>query len=558
MSAAPARSECRRVPRGPALGVLAVLGLLAGAAWGGEKAAGDRGGGFADVTAESGVGAVVAEHYRRVPKWWLSGLTLVDLDGDGDLDLHLAGHGCPAAAAANDGKGRFTYVDPKLAIPRGVRKESDLPYPGGEIRLACDFTEDGRVDLHCSWHDGGGAGYLNDTKGPRGAGRPPILWNFRRSHALDHFNRATALADMDRDGNVDYLADAGGRKEPGVLILFGKGDGTFGRKRLIPGALEEGGAVPVDIDGDGDLDLLLTRRGYNPPGRRILLNDGRLNFTDVTKRAGLTARGGSIHGAGDLDHDGDLDLICVEADAFAVYLNDGRGRFTPRPDAVAGMAALRASARPRSANWGGAVVTDLDNDGLADVLINGKYFLHVLRGTRRGRLAVATSAWHVPAGAWSAVDEGLCFGDIDADGDLDLVTCGRGPGAKQKGASVYRNDLARRPSRASGRRGWIRLRLTGRRGNRAAAGAKIRLYEAGGLGDRERLLWYEQVAIWGRQSFHSYYAASATERHFGLGAREAVDLCVEFYPSGRRVERRRARSGATVEVREAEAPSPRG
>jgi len=41
---------------------------------------------FADATDESGVAEVVKAHYRNVPKWWLSGLDLIDLDGDGDLD----------------------------------------------------------------------------------------------------------------------------------------------------------------------------------------------------------------------------------------------------------------------------------------------------------------------------------------------------------------------------------------------------------------------------------------------------------------------------------------
>src|SRR4051812_10348462 len=86
---------------------------------------------FTDITKESGASEIVAKHYEQFPKWWLSGLTLVDLNGDGILDLHLASHsgpGSPAMAAINDGKGKFAVIDPQVAIARGPRARGDLPY----------------------------------------------------------------------------------------------------------------------------------------------------------------------------------------------------------------------------------------------------------------------------------------------------------------------------------------------------------------------------------------------------------------------------------------------
>src|SRR5689334_2960215 len=120
---------------------------------------------FSDLTRESGIEEGVARHWREFPKVWLSGLTLVDLDGDGALDLHVGSHSGPSNPAMtfrNDGKGHFTYVDPMMSIPRGPRSSEPLPYPGGEIRLSWDINEDGKLDLLCSWHDGGGALYLNE------------------------------------------------------------------------------------------------------------------------------------------------------------------------------------------------------------------------------------------------------------------------------------------------------------------------------------------------------------------------------------------------------------
>jgi hypothetical protein len=91
------------------------------------------------------------------------------------------------------------------------------------------------------------------------------------------------------------------------------------------------------------------------------------------------------------------------------------------------------------------------------------------------------------------------------------------------------------------------VQLVGKPGNASATGAKIRLYQAG---KPERLLAYEQVSIWGRQSFHSYYAARQTERHFGLGQCSVVDVSVEFYPSGRLVQRKNVPANRTVVIAE--------
>ena len=520
-----------------ATGLPVTVLLLFGAVWVARPtAAADPAKPFTDVTVASGVAAVVEAHYARVPEWWLSGFDLIDLDGDDDLDLLLAGHGHPAAAARNDGKGHFTYVDPELTVARGVRHDHDIPYPGGEIRLAHDFDEDGRIDLLAAYGDGLGASYLNASRSLR-----PPLWRFQRRRFLDRFSRATALADLNRDGRVDYLADTG--RGTAIAVLFGRGDGTFDdTETLVAGGLRESGAIPADVDGDGDLDLLVSQRGYHAPGRRILLAAGGLTFTNHTRGAGLAEDDGSIHGVGDVDQDGDPDLICIEGDAVVLYINDGRGRFRRRPDAVTGLDAIRGSAGPRHTNWGGAVVTDVDNDGAADILINGRYFIYVLRRVGAEVFALSNETWGLPAAAWSAVDEGLCFGDIDGDGDLDLVMCSGGSAGTKRGVAVFRNDLPRQH--------WLRVRPIGRRGNRAATGATIRIYEAGSLGSPDHLVWYEQIAVWGRQSFHSHYAATVTERHVGLGRREAVDVSVEFYPSGRRVQRRNVAADSTVSIYE--------
>lgn len=498
---------------------------------------------FIDVTQPSGVGGVVAQHYADRPKWWLSGMTLVDLDGDGHLDLHLASHdGGAAAAAVNDGHGRFTRVDPKLSIPRTPRDRAVLPYPGGEIRLVFDVFDDGKPALLCSYGDGLGVLYRNETHPAVGAGGAPgTAWAFRPTEGIDPFSRGTAMADLDGDGLLDYLTDAG--HAPVLHVFRGRGKGAFDSKPTTLPALKESAAIPVDLDNDGKLDLLITQRGYNGTARMILHNDAQgagatgLHFTDVTSSAGLDAGAGSIHGVGDLDGDGSPDLICIEQKAVVIYLNDGHGKFTRRADLISG---TQPKERPESTNWGGAVVVDLDNDGIPDVLVNGRHFLYVLRGLGGGRLAYANASWGIPAYDYCAVDEGLCFGDIDNDGRLDLVTCGPGPDGNEKGVRVFHNE-----SPTEGHH-WLRVRPIGKSGNRAATSAKIRLHDPG----TQKLIACEQVAAWGRQSFHSYYDAAATERHFGLGERGTVDVSVEFYPSGKTVTKRGVKADEVVEVKE--------
>jgi hypothetical protein len=493
-----------------------VFGLLEPA--GGQDRAPVPAPAFTDITKESGVAKIVAGKYEADPKWWHSGLHLVDLDGDGKLDLFLSAHGGGRAVALlNDGKGNF--------------RPAPGEYPATEIHLAYDADEDGRADLTMTHLDGGGKWWLNRSQ--------PGTLKFEATKVERPTNtaRRQAMIDLDRDGKADWL-----RGTPKGIVLDrndGKGGFTADTALVVPigdTARHEVLCLPVDIDGDGFIDLLTEWGHYaSTEGHsRVFRNDGKMKFTDVTRECGLgDGEGIAIKGIGDVNQDGFPDLLVLEKRVPAVYLNDGKGKFTKLPDAFAGM---KDASRPAYASWGVAVVTDFDNDGIPDVLWNGKHFLWVLRGTGGGKFEYVNKAWVIKDLSVSSVDDGHCFGDIDGDGDLDIIGY-TGLGDRRPFA-VYRNDLP------AGN--WVNVRPVGRAGNRGAAGAKIRLYAPG----TKDLLWYEQVAIYDSQAAAGYYSYGTTERHFGLGKRENVDVEVEFYPSGAKVNRAGVKSGTTVELRE--------
>jgi hypothetical protein len=474
---------------------------------------------FVDFTGQSGVGAALARHYEKFPNWWLSGLNLVDLDGDGKLDLFFAAHGAGVSLVLlNDGKGHF--------------KEAKGSWPPTEIHLPYDINEDGKVDLQMTWQDGGGRWWLNESA--------PGELRFRMTDVTAGQGRANALIDFNRDGNVDWL-----HERPGVVFEYGDGKGNFrlGKNLEIAQTRNEINMHPVDLNGDGWIDLLVHWGRYDfAKGRsRVYLNLGKtehnapINFTNFTSGAGLVEEGVAIKGSGDLNRDGFPDLLVLEEKKPELYLNDGHGKFQKRAGAFTGM---EAATKPQYVSWGLAVVADFDNDGLPDILWNGRNFLWVLRGATDGRFVYMNKLWTIEDKSAATVDDGLCFGDIDGDGDLDIIGY-TGSLDHQRQVKVYRNDL---PAQ-----NWIRVRPIGRAGNRGAAGAKILLTASE---DPAHLLWTEQVMILNSQSAHSYYAYAETERHFGLGREKSVNVQVEFYPSGKRVEKKHVPANSTVTVQE--------
>lgn len=271
------------------------------------------------------------------------------------------------------------------------------PLPGGEIRWAesADLDRDGDRDL-----------LLGDGQTLRDLRRDGSRWiDVTSSRGLAGLlGVATARAlDVDDDGQLDLVRAGGG----GLAIHPGV-EGAWGPPR--PAGVEPVTRfAPLDVDRDGDVDLVTA--GARRPS--LLRNRGDGSFEDVAQEAGLASVGPSVTVvAGDLDDDGDPDLVFVTRRGEIVAATNSRG----------GLLEVRPAVVGAPAGAFDVAVGDLDGDGdldLAAVAPRGVFALEnrgalsleatrdpVLPGTVRWPASGASSVWIV---------------DLDADGRSDLV-----------------------------------------------------------------------------------------------------------------------------------------
>ncbi|MBL8751916.1 MAG: VCBS repeat-containing protein, partial [Planctomycetes bacterium] len=247
-----------------------------------------------------------------------------------------------------------------------------------------------------------------------------------------------ALGDADGDGDDDLFV-GGALGQAGALWLA---DGDRWREQPGPwqqdARCEDLGALWLDHDGDGDLDLFVASGGAERKAGdealrdRLYRNDGNGTFT--RDAAALPdVRDSSGHAcAADFDGDGDLDLVVAgrlvpgrfpDAPPTRFYRNDG-GKFT---DATATFAAPLQTAGMVTS----LLATDVDLDGRLDLLVAAHWQpIRLLRNDGGKQLVDATAAAGLAAhpGWWNS----LCAWDCDADGDLDYVAGNQGFNTKYK------------------------------------------------------------------------------------------------------------------------------
>lgn len=341
-----------------------------------------------------------------------------DADGDGDLDLALAMEFEPKILLLNDGSGRFS--DASMQLPRTVHDSEDVAF--------ADFDGDGDLDLvFVSEDDRTDELYIND-----GSGR---YSDASERLATDDVTNGLILMDLDGDGRLDMLTANIGPER----ALISDGNGGFRDETETrwpqPGESRTQALETGDVDGDGDLDVIVANEGQN----QLYLNDGgRLNDASATHLPAIDDETRDIR-AVDVDGDGDLDLIVgnvtftMQASAQDyLLLNDGTGHFT-RAD---------ADAFPEDARSNFTLKTmDIDRDGDVDAVAPSTIFpasraefesgtmsragnYQVLLNDGSGAFTVDDAMTVLPGGAdGNGFD--VEFADFDADGLMDIFLCNR-------------------------------------------------------------------------------------------------------------------------------------
>jgi enediyne biosynthesis protein E4 len=489
------------------------------------------------------------------------GAALFDYDNDGDLDVYFVqSHRLDAGASASangssaaQGNGRLFRNDLSGSGPARTLRFTDVTAASrisatayGIGVAAGDFTNDGCVDL-----------YLTNL-GPNTLLRNNCDGTFadvsRHSRTDDpSWSVSASFLDYDRDGwldlfvgnylnwqvashapcfgptgRPDYCSPAAYQPQPSRLYRNNR-DGTFTDATAAAGiARDYGPALGVstaDFNGDGWVDVYVANDGQ-PNQLWINQRNGTFANTGLLSGTALSAHGKAKAGmgvdAGDVDNDGDEDLFVVNltGEGNDLYVNDGSGLFEEQ-SARSGL-----GAGSRAYTGFGTAWLDIDNDGRLDTLIvNGAVqTIDVQRrandplplrqpkllfrnlGDRRFEDVTAQGG---AALAIPDVSRGAAFGDIDNDGDVDVLV-------------AHNNGRPQLLVNGVGQRNhWIGLRLVGRQARRDMLGARVAIVREDG------------TTVWRRARADGSYASASDPRVIaGLGSSTAARTVRVIWPGG--------------------------
>ncbi len=432
---------------------------------------------FTDVTAKAGVAG----------NGYSMAVAVGDYDNDGWDDLFIAGVN-RNILYHNNRDGTFSDLTQKAGLAAGASK------PWSISAGWFDYDNDGWLDLfvvnYCNWAPDKDP-YCGENKpGYRAYCHPKLYQGL--PNVLYRNNRDGTFTD------VSAVSGIGAHVGKGMSVAF------------------------ADYDDDGHMDAFVT----NDTERNFLFhNEGNGRFSEVGIRAGVAFNidGKAVSSMGvdfrDIDGDGRPDIVstALSGESFSLFRNIGKSLFMN-----ASYASKLAALSLPWAGWGIGIF-DLNNDGRKDIFTANAHARdnEELYGSRTYRQpnsifanGGASRFVDVRAGAGSAMAEpaahrGCAFGDFDNDGRVDVVvSCLNEP------AELLRNVSDRRQH-------WFEALLTGRRSNRDAIGAVLKLTSATGT------VQYNQVT-----TAVGYASSSSRRVHFGLGAESRISSVEIRWPSG--------------------------
>ncbi|MEE2888564.1 MAG: CRTAC1 family protein [Planctomycetota bacterium] len=430
---------------------------------------------FHDATTTSGLGD---------PGFGM-GVAIGDIDNDGDLDVYVGNFGADALYR-NEGKGTFTNI----TQPAGI-----VATPWTSSVSFLDYDADGWLDIFVVHYVADDlTRYCTNRQSRRDfcgptifEGVPDRIYRNRGDGTFEDRSEASGIASVASNGLGILVEDFNDDAWPDVFIAndgeanhlwMNQQDGSFRETALSIGVAVNAhgtaeasmGVAAGDVDADGDLDLFMTHL-LTESNTLYLGSNG--SFEDGSARSGLATCSIMFTGFGtaliDIELDGDLDLLVANGRVQQGTANSG--------------ASLKAP-------WNKYAET------------NQLFF-----GDGRGRFVDASDRESVfchPA----EVSRGLAFGDLDADGDLDVVLANcAGP------ARIYEN-IAKRQGH------WLRIRAVDPKLRRDVYGAVVWVH-AGGKIHRRTI-----------GPSNSYLSCSPAAAHFGLGSSDRTSRIEVRWPGG--------------------------
>jgi len=417
------------------------------------------------------------------------GLSVGDFNNDGLDDIYVSRREGKNKLFVNQGDFSFLEMSSEWAVDYGGDTNCSLWW---------DYDNDGDLDLYLGNKFENTVLYRND-----GSAFTDVT---EESKASAYGNlRSLNAADIDNDGDLDlYIAFAARQN----VLLLNEGDNGFIDVLEERGIDDKGssmGAVFMDYNQDGWIDLYQTRDGNQ--GNLMYLNKGDGFFEDKSEesRTGLKGMGMGVD-VGYINDDEWPDLYVTNLYENFLLLNNGSGRFVDL--------ASQRNVDDRGMGWG-TLIFDVNNDGSNDIYIANESDFAVQGDNLPNKLYIGNPYMIFESDEKSEGIQnmyssyGTAYGDFDNDGYLDLLIANQG----EPGNQMFKNKASRDNN-------FIKVKLKGKQSNSFGIGARMVVYHS--EGSQSDIL----TAGTGYASQNPQYL------HFGLGAIDRLDSLVIYWPSG--------------------------